>query len=405
MAGIKTPTHAGRAELTFAAGTTSYVIAANTGWIVDTVEAENQVTYETAGTLSNLYIYVNTVSGTGTRTLRTRVNNANGGQSLTFTGTGEFEDTSGTDSISVGDEVNYSLNQPAANTCGVTAFRTHWLPTTDRVVSMRYHAKGPVTYNVASVTRYTNIAGALLSTGASESNYITPVYGSMTLKNMFLYVTSNARTNNTTYRVRVNSANGNQNIVVGSGGTGIYEDTSNTDSVVSGDTINYSSTTGTGTDALVLENIGVEAQSSLTSYGQYIGGGPSGNAIPAGTAAYGAIAANIGETTDSVSQAHTLGVKFNCTYAAVTVQTNTITVGNGLVAPTFTPGGSCQIAITGGATGTLEQAPIGQVGPDANSTSFVQYNGATTGSYTFRAIVTVAYFTNPSYFLPILGVG
>jgi len=68
-----------------------------------TTEAQAEFKTRNAGTLADFYVKVGSVVNGGTHTFRTRVNAANGNQSVTVNGTGVFEDTTNTDSLAAAD--------------------------------------------------------------------------------------------------------------------------------------------------------------------------------------------------------------------------------------------------------------------------------------------------------------
>src|SRR3990167_11137323 len=90
---------------------TRYSNCANSTTGDNLTEANRQITYRSAGTLSNLWVNVDSNTLDGTTTIRTRINGANGAQSVSFASstTGIAEDTTNSDTIVAGDEVNYSL--------------------------------------------------------------------------------------------------------------------------------------------------------------------------------------------------------------------------------------------------------------------------------------------------------
>src|SRR5690349_17266000 len=80
-------------------------------------ESNAQITRRVPGVESNLYIRVNT-NDRGTSTLRFRINGGDGNQvvSITASTTGEFEDTSNTDTIAAGDLTDYQITGGAGGT-------------------------------------------------------------------------------------------------------------------------------------------------------------------------------------------------------------------------------------------------------------------------------------------------
>ena len=91
---------------------TLYCVCGNGHAVMREVEAQTQVTYRTAGILSNLWVRVSlNLILDGASTIRVRKNGANGNQVVSFAAstTGTAEDTTNTDSVAAGDELNYSV--------------------------------------------------------------------------------------------------------------------------------------------------------------------------------------------------------------------------------------------------------------------------------------------------------
>src|SRR3989344_6927696 len=109
---------------TVAFALTRFSICANASTAADATEARTQITYRTAGTLSNLWVYVNTNNLNGSTTIITRKNGENGAQSVSFASstTGTAEDTTNSDTIAAGDEVNYQY--VTGGTTGTISVRT-----------------------------------------------------------------------------------------------------------------------------------------------------------------------------------------------------------------------------------------------------------------------------------------
>ena len=227
-------------------------------------EVNWQITSRTAGTLSKLWLFVDSNSITASSTFRTRKNGANGNISVSIPAStsGEFEDTTNTDSVAVGDEINFqSVTGSSGSLMFFKSTRIIWGATTNTVYF--YTVGNNTGFSTASVTRYMILCGDVGSGFLiSETNMFTEMNLAGTLKNMFLRISSNARTTDTTFRVRKNTADGNEVITVGGSATGFFEDTTNTDSIADGDDVNLSLTTGTGTEEINIETIKTEFETT-----------------------------------------------------------------------------------------------------------------------------------------------
>lgn len=85
-------------------------------------------------------------------------------------------------------------------------------------------------------TLYPAISGATYLWGTEDRAQVV-VRDSYTLAKLFVRVSSNTLDGSTTVRSRKNGANGNQSVSIGAGATGTFEDTTNSDSLVSGDLV------------------------------------------------------------------------------------------------------------------------------------------------------------------------
>lgn len=215
------------------------------------VEANIQSPYRTAGTASNLTIRISANTLTVTTTIRFRKNTANGNQviSVTTGTTGEVTDSSNTDSVAAGDLVCFSVTVPVGTgRISITGASMCFAATSGTAVP--YACTGSDLISTASTTYYMPLAGKQESSTTTEGGLECRVRGPGTLKSGWVNATTNARTTASTFQSRKNNANGNITISVTALTTGLFEDTSNTDSIASGDKLNYSMTLGTGVGAL-----------------------------------------------------------------------------------------------------------------------------------------------------------
>lgn len=260
----KTLLGSGFAPGTSVANTTQYwsIIGRNNAG--NTTETNVQMLLRSPGTLSNLSgrMTANSLSG-GNLTIRTRLNGANGGQSVSVSAgaTGQFRDTTGTDTIAAADKVCIQTVPPSTGTFTFRQVGQLFDAITDTVtiVGLSGNSTG-IGLATASVTRYASLGGSVVSftdTTITETHAKTRLKAAGTFKNLCVRVTANARTTDTTFRGRKNGADGNLAIAVGSGITGWLEDT-DSDTVAVDDDYNFSVTTGTGTQTLTLFNVRVD---------------------------------------------------------------------------------------------------------------------------------------------------
>ena len=84
-------------------------------------QSASQTTFRTGGTLANLFLYVVTNTFDASSVLTIQVNGSNGNNTITIpaAGTGNYEDTTHTDTISAGDEVNIECDRTGASSGSV----------------------------------------------------------------------------------------------------------------------------------------------------------------------------------------------------------------------------------------------------------------------------------------------
>lgn len=210
------------------------------------VEAEAQVRARAPYIFKNLYITVSANSLTAATTVDFRNGGVGGNQSVSIPGggTGRFEEDlnpSVVDNVASGDLINTQFLAGATGT-SITLF------------SFAYdveHATGRQTIVVAAgqgvavhdTTRFPAVSGASTVTAGGEGAVQYRLRVAADFRNMRIFI-SNKTTGNGTLTFRVNGAAGNQTISIT--GTGEFEDTTNTDSLVSGDLWSYEVVAGTG---------------------------------------------------------------------------------------------------------------------------------------------------------------
>lgn len=229
--------------------------------VSDATEAVVQFKVPVAGTLSRLAVNLNTI-GT-TRSFKSRVNGANGAQTLTVAdaSSGVQEDASNTDDISADDLINARYTDAGANPT-VYGYRAVFQADSGHV-ALRSGGMGGG-WTVSGATRYVPFLG-----GAPAANGTTTIANAQskirvagTISRFQLYVGSNARAVTDTFRVNINGTNGNGVLSVTSGATGLFEDTTNTDAVADGDLVCVQVVTGVSASSISLNRIGAAITSA-----------------------------------------------------------------------------------------------------------------------------------------------
>lgn len=313
---------------TVAQGATSYAPVGMNGLRWSTVDdGRNKPVYRTAGTLSGLWcrVTVNTLSAGGS--VKTRINTSDGNQVITIPAstTGTFS-TSGSDSVSAGDTVSYKAIGNAGSgsmTTSVVAVMFNASGTTSSVRT-GLSANG-ATSGTASTTIYGPITAGQSSTNVTEANTQFKMKTAATMNFMNLFVTSNARTTSSDVKSRVNGADGNLLVTIPGSTTGLFEDTTHSDTLAVGDLISVSITTGTGSGATTIAFYSVSIETTNLSFHLMTGQSfATANAYLAGVTSYDAVCGSgLTQATEATAQVR-IGTRVDVTSMECYVHANTI---------------------------------------------------------------------------------
>jgi hypothetical protein len=221
----------------------------NAAWAT---EASIQTMIRDTFTASNLFVYVMANSVTASSTFRTRKNGANGNLTVSVgtSQTGAFEDTTHSDSLTSGDLYAYLLTTGSSgSSMTITIIAVTLSHASDWKQVLVASASGTGTsYNTTA-----SIAINGLKTGSATESYVqfAPQFAG-TLSYLRGYVSTNSINGSSTLKTRKNTGDGAQSVSIGASATGSFEDTSNTDSFVSGDLLNYQLVTGGTSGSMVL---------------------------------------------------------------------------------------------------------------------------------------------------------
>ena len=357
---------------------------------VSSTESDAPVTFRSAGVFSNLYIRVKS-NDRGASSYTFIKNGTNGNQTISIgaSTTGEFEDTSNTDTVSAGDTVYGRITTGAGGTTFIPQLRSVVFSATTNTV-VRTHT-GAQIYSNASQTAYLPIVGASNAQTTAEVNTQLKINTAGTLRNLFLRVSANLRNTATTFSSRVATAPGNQTVSVGALATGVFEDTVNTDTITSGQLVATEVVTSTGTENLTMATCGYEFE---TTNSKFYSGGHKTASLTANTTNWFSIGAYLGtlETSTEANTSTEAQMSFNVTNLWCYISVNTVTAASTLTLRKNQGAGSNSVSITASTTGAFEDT--------TNTDSFVATDeincqlatGATGTSITMRTYG--ALFTN-----------
>lgn len=343
----------GGCTITAAFNVTTYFSLSNS--TASTTELNRQIKLRAAGVSSKLDVYIsaNTIATSAT-TVRTRINTANGGQSVSIGAglTGFFSDASGTDTIAAGDNFCYQFVTP--NTSGSITLRacSVLFAATTNTVS-QFATTDTAAFATASVDRWNGLNGGNTISANAESRSQAKIYLAGALKHLFVIVTTNARGTASTLKSRLNTANGSLTLSITAGITGQFEDSSNSDTLAVNDLICTDILTGTGGGNLVFGLIGTQFES--TAYVGLVVRSGTGNTINAGATQYTSIS-GLGFSATEADVIKRPMVASVWSHLSVNIGANTIVAGSTLQSRINAGNGNQSISITGLTTGQFTDA-------------------------------------------------
>ncbi len=239
---------------TTAASSSYYLTPGGVGSLTTAERAARILTDYTA---SDLYAYVVSNVRTTTTTIRSRKNGANGGQSVSY-GSGETgvkTDTSGTDSLTSGDDFCWSLTTgTGTGTFALGAVGSALTSTNNEWDA--FHGRNAGLNMTAGLTYYLAPSGGLISPTSTEAQGRAYQYFDSHYADLRANVYANAATATSYVYFRVSGADTSLSLSYSAGETGVKTDTSNVVDVTSGEPVGYRVVNGTG-GAITLSYVGV----------------------------------------------------------------------------------------------------------------------------------------------------
>jgi hypothetical protein len=344
-------TGSGTSGITFSFNQTRYFLADNNA---TTTEANAALPLPAAGVLSKLDVYVsaNSIATTAT-TVRNRIATANGAQSVSIAAgaTGWFQDMSNTDTVSAGNLFTYQIVTP--NTSGTITLMTatNLFAATTNTISEFWTALFSTTLN--SATRFVLVKGSNTFNATEALVQVKSGTGG-TLKRLMALVSTNGRSTAVTIRSRVNTANGAQSASITAATTGLFQDASNTDTIVATDLFNLSFTTSTGGGTLQCESMGVALEATDGS-GMLVSSGVTG-ALGTTVTRHIALGGHFGTSaTETDAQLYAQG-SLTLSLLSAYLLTNTVSATSTLTSRINAGAGNQSVSITASTTGRFEDA-------------------------------------------------
>jgi hypothetical protein len=213
-----------------------------------TTESNAQMKVYTAGTYGGLRVRLASNSVAATSHFNFRKNGADGNQSVAVTAStsGIYSDTTNTDTVTVGDLVNVSsVPGGSTGTMGISLIACHFDTGDSSTVSrMVYGCTTGYTAGTGSgATSFIPLMGNIVFNSTAPNvegtcQALQRVSG--TFRNLSVKLNTNSRAVTDTVVFRKNGADGNMTFPITASTSGVFEDTTNTDTVTAGDLVCYS---------------------------------------------------------------------------------------------------------------------------------------------------------------------
>lgn len=373
------------------AGVTNYyVICGKTG--STTTQARRQVPIYSAGSFSDykVNIFSNSLDVNATLGLQVAGSTVNNVVTVTASTTGYFTVTA-SDSVTSGQLVNYIASASAGS--GVLRQRPSIsFSASSNTAQLLIFGDGGASYIPdAGETIYWSL-GDGTNDNTTESRFGFTFKTGGTLRNASYYTSGNAAAVNTTVRIRIDGANVNLAITVTAATTGLFQDTSNTDTVTDTDVINWSVGRSADSANLIGQFVAVEFITTDSTF--QIFGGTNGTETAAAATSYflvpgGAVPS---KSTTEINSENTVGLSFVASNLEINIIANaSITDGSFTLWPS---GGSSALTtvITALTTGLyVDNTNTVQVN-NGNTLNFNLITGSvggyTLGTYGVKATTT-----------------
>lgn len=294
--------YGGSPTLTFGPSSTHYASFGDSGAIISTTtESQTQITWRTAGIFSSLRAKLSSNTyALLSSTIKFRVGGANGNQALSIPAgsTGEFVDAVDTDTITAGSQIDLQIvtQAGAGDFISITSVSLLFAASS-KTVKKIVAANATSTFATAAATGYIRFGGALspVALETTEANAQAKLFVNGTLTNFFVNVVTNARTTTTTLGSRIGGVNGNLSVSVLTTATGIYEDTTDSDTLSSAGTlVCFYQTNGAGPDtgAFGMHAVGAELTTTDSTSVVVNAGGKTNTATTTAYGPFGGILTN-----------------------------------------------------------------------------------------------------------------
>lgn len=219
--------------------------------------SSSEIRTDVAGKFRYLTVLVTSNARTTDTIVKSRVNNADGNQTITIPAgaTGWFQDTTHTDTLSAGDSYGAAVQFGAsAEAFAIMSVQGTFINSQTKQANVycarMYNGQERV---ASATTNYTPIFGSLDDLSLTNETIMQGQLGFDAIASkLVVKVLTNNCTGDVTVRLRVNGANGNQVVTIPAGVTGYLQDTTHSDTLSPTDNVNYSIVGGTSASLFVM---------------------------------------------------------------------------------------------------------------------------------------------------------
>lgn len=234
-----------------AASTTTYIGIGSTAFsTTEGLTHKRRIRSSCSG--KNLQVYISANARSTTTTVKSRLNGADGGQSISITAgaTGWFEDTTNTDTLVDGDDFNASITTgTGSGTLTLQHTSCDIVGTTSTSIATG-NAGGTQSTNT---TRYLYPTGGMAGTiESTEANAQLKLRGTGTIQKMAVGSGTNGSNQTTTYTARKNSTDQSPTVSIAATTTGFSVDDSNSFTYADGDLVAVKGVRASGGSGTIL---------------------------------------------------------------------------------------------------------------------------------------------------------
>ncbi len=206
-------------------------------------EANVKTKYYESGTFSLLTVVISaSTTGSTSTVIILKNSDVSGNQTLSIgaAATGTFTDSTNTDAVVSGDlwYMKWGSVSSGSATCSSINIVFDAASNTSTVLGFNRSA-GFGLNPVVGTTQIMNLPGSSLQATGNEAFAQDKIKTAGTFKNMYVYVSTNTKVTNTTVGSRVNGSTGALTVSCTASTTGIFEDSSNSDTIASGDLLSW----------------------------------------------------------------------------------------------------------------------------------------------------------------------